>query len=304
MLQLLRTFHGSWREFQRRRHLQSALKTVERQRPILVYQMGKVGSSTVVSTLEQLRLKNPVLHVHTLVAERLREAQARQRRSQRPFLDEHLQVSSILLPKLETGRFPCHLVTLTREPIARAISFVFEDWKKKTPRALLENGHLDDAAMKQAIESLLSEGSDHADPGQWFDKELKRSFGLDVFSVPYDESRGYTLVRTGDVSLLILRMEDLNRSLPAALGDLLGIDSQAITMSRANEADEKWYARSMDVQKRSFRLPRETLDRIFSSRYMRHFYPNDIERLRTRWEQTPSDAASVAANAIHPAPSS
>jgi hypothetical protein len=288
MQQLLRSFHGSWREFQRRRRLQSELRHVERQTPIIVYQMGKVGSSTVVSTLEQLKLPNPVLHVHTLVPEQLREAEEKQRRSPRPFLDEHLQVSSILVSKLAQGRFPCHLVTLTREPIARGISFVFEDCKKKAPGALLDDGNLDPAAIRQAIEQLLGEGTGHADPGLWFDNELKASFGLDVFSVPYDLARGYTLIRSADVSLLILRMEDLNRSLPAALGELLGIDGGTIQMSRANEADDKWYAPSMDVQKRSFRLPRETLDRIFSSRYMRHFYPNDIERLRKRWEQEPA----------------
>jgi hypothetical protein len=284
--------------------LQSELRHVDRQSPILVYQMGKVGSSTVVSTLEQLHLPNPVLHVHTLVGERLSDAEAKQRRSLRPFLDEHLQVSSILLSKLANGRFPCHLITLTREPIARAISFVFEDWKKKTPGARLENGNLEPAAMKQAIDLLLREGEDHADPGQWFDKELKRSFDLDVFSAPYDQSRGYTLMRAGDVSLLIMRMEDLNRSLPAALGDLLGIDSGTIQVSRANEADDKWYAESMNVQKRTYHLPQETLDRILSSRYMRHFYPNDIERLRERWEEKPSDAGGAAAIDLHASSSS
>ncbi len=42
------------------------LQGVKQREPILVYQMGKVGSSTVVQTLEALGLPNPVLHVHTL----------------------------------------------------------------------------------------------------------------------------------------------------------------------------------------------------------------------------------------------
>ena len=41
------------------------LRGIEHRNPILVYQMGKVGSSTVVQVLESLRLPSPVLHLHT-----------------------------------------------------------------------------------------------------------------------------------------------------------------------------------------------------------------------------------------------
>jgi hypothetical protein len=58
------------------------------------------------------------------------------------------------------------------------------------------------------------------------------------------------------------------------------------------------------VPRLGFRLPLDTLDHIFRSRSIRHFYPNDIDRLRARREQAPSEDENVGASAIHPAPSS
>lgn len=37
--------------------------------PILVYQMGKVGSSTIVNTLKSSNINNPVYHIHFLSSE-------------------------------------------------------------------------------------------------------------------------------------------------------------------------------------------------------------------------------------------
>jgi Putative capsular polysaccharide synthesis protein len=285
MKQMIHAIRGPLLETWSRLQLRIALRNVHRQMPIIVYQMGKVGSSTVVSTLEKLGLPNPVLHVHTLVADRMNAAEKLQRSSTRPALDSHLIVSSILLSKLSRGRFPCKIITLTREPIARTISFAFEDWKRRAPGALAEDGTLDAAAMTEVADTLLRNRGGHADPGKWFDRELKQVFDLDVFSIPYDEERGYSIIRNPDVSLLILRMEDMNRSLPGALADFLGIDANSVVMSRANESEGKWYSDSANAVKREFRLPDEILNEITTSRFIRHFYPNDIERLRDRWGQ-------------------
>ncbi|ARA94416.1 hypothetical protein AWN76_015485 [Rhodothermaceae bacterium RA] len=75
------------RESVERLRLRFALHDVERRSPILVYQMGKVGSSTVTRTLAMLGLSEPVLHLHTLNPETLRRAVERQRASVRPRLN-------------------------------------------------------------------------------------------------------------------------------------------------------------------------------------------------------------------------
>ena len=222
-------------ELLHRIRLEWRLRNAERQRPILVYQMGKVGSSTVMRTLSRLSRPEPLLQVHTLNPEHLQRAIAKQRASQSPRLPEHLIASSILVRKFRHGIFPCRIITLTREPVARAISFAFEDWQKKAPEARSSDGDLDVSRMTEAVDMLLQKYGGHADPTHWFDRELNEVFNVDVFSKPYDRDRGYTILHKGNISVLVMRLEDLNRSLPKALEAFLGIDPEQVVLQRANE---------------------------------------------------------------------
>lgn len=271
----------------RRIQLHWALRNIERTNPILVYQMGKVGSSSVVRTLEHLRLGRPVLHVHTLDADHVKRAIRKQRASVSPYLPEHLIASSLLVDRLAEGDFPCQIVTLTREPVGRAISFVFEDWKKKALQAQRADGRLDIDAMADAVTNLLHEHAGHADPGQWFERELHAGLGVDVFSVPYDRDRGFTVVREGAVTALVMRMEDLDRALVPGLATLLDVDPSHITVQRANTGGQKWYAEALRTVKDSYRLPADLAGEIFETRYMRHFYSQEADRLRQRWTRGP-----------------
>jgi hypothetical protein len=264
-------------------HLWWTLLNVERRNPILVYQMGKVGSSTVVRTLERLDLDAPVLHVHTLDPDHLQLAVRKERASTRSHLPEHLIASSILVDRLEKRNFPCRVITLTREPVGRAISFAFEDWKKKAPEAKKSGGSLDGRAMSEAVTQLLRPGSGHANPGQWFERELHNCLGIDVFAEPYDIERGFSLVRNGPVTALIIRVEDLDRALTQGLAALLEMEISRRAIQRANTGRKKWYADALHSVKTSYRLPAGLAEFIFGTRYVNHFYGGELDRLRARW---------------------
>src|SRR5690606_26189379 len=99
-----------------RGQIRANLRSVERRHPILVHQMGKDGSSTVVETLKNLELGVPIVHTHTLRASTLKKAIQKERTSGTQRISGHLIASSILIPKLENGLFPSTVITLTREP--------------------------------------------------------------------------------------------------------------------------------------------------------------------------------------------
>jgi hypothetical protein len=250
--------------------------------PVIVYQMGKVGSSTVVHTLRALDQGAPVLHCHTLIEARVSEAVANHRRQRSHAVPRHLLEAAYTIRALRAGTFPCRVITLAREPVARAISFAFEDWRRQASQALRDE-QLDFSAMQDAISNLLSQSGGHADPSRWFDGELREVFGIDVFSGPFDHERGFQVLDNGPVSVLVLRLEDLNRSLPVALGEFLGLDPGAIQISPANVGSEKWYAGSLAEMKSRFRLPRSVLERIYATRYAQHFYAPEAQALIGRW---------------------
>ena len=263
--------------------LKSRLRDLESRNPILVYQMGKVGSSSVVRTLEQLNLSAPILHVHTLSPEHLKFAIDKQRKSISPFLHEHHVASSLIVKKMRHRLFPCRIITLTREPVARAISFLFEDLKKQAPEALLRDKQLDREKLKLALDRILAGENGIADPTIWFDSELRDCLGIDVFSTPYDEEKGYNLLEKGSIRVLLMRMEDLDRAMPDGLSALLDRDMRGIKVLRANIGQKKWYADDLRFIKETYRVSGPAAQHVFETRYCRHFYGAATERFKAKW---------------------
>jgi hypothetical protein len=181
------------------------LRSFDNRTPTLVYQMGKVGSSTVVRTLENLPLSTPIVRVHSLHPAKVAEDIETLRESL-GYLREHVVTSSTLVQKqLDWGEFPCTVITCTREPVGRAISFAFQDWKRQLPE-VSDVRELEPEQMVELVMQKLRPGSLHADPGQWFGRELKSVFGIDVMAVPYNFEQGYVTVQGGPVDALVIRM--------------------------------------------------------------------------------------------------
>jgi hypothetical protein len=80
-----------------------------------------------------------------------------------------------------------------------------------------------------------------------------------------------------------VRLEDLDRVASIAFGEFLGADVANVV--QRNEASDKVYA---DVYRRFtklLRMPPQYLDRMYASRYSRHFYtPAELAEFRSRWE--------------------
>lgn len=259
-----------------------ALQNVESRSPALVYQMGKVGSSTVFRTLEGLDGIGPVVHVHNLAPEKVSK-NVETLRADPGYLHEHVITSLALVNKqLDWGQVPCKVITLTREPVGRAISFAFEDWRRQLSdvSSLRE---LKPERMIELVRKKLRPGSLHADPGRWFERELESVFGIDVMSVPYDFEQGYVTLRRDPVDVLVIRMEDLNRSLEAGLADFYDLDHQDIQMKRSNTGKDKTYAGLLAEVKERLTIPPSMSKRIWSTDYSEHFYEPDFDRLREKW---------------------
>ena len=166
------------REFVQWFHVRNGLKGIEGRNPVLVYQMGKVGSSTVTQALARIEGLGPVIQLHTLSESGVARAIAKTRASGRRRLDRHLLVSKALSKR---APFPCRIITMTREPIARAISLVFQDRQRRMPEAIRSDGTVDPLLAERAVSGLLASGVGLADPTGWFDNELRDVFGIDVF---------------------------------------------------------------------------------------------------------------------------
>ncbi|MGB0581851.1 MAG: putative capsular polysaccharide synthesis family protein [Limisphaerales bacterium] len=286
--------------------------------PILIYQAGKVASTSVAFTIKHLLPQAEVIHVHGLTAEfwRRMHSYGDGNRDGRPFLDacrimehEALQLSlrvdaSRCVPLAERG-WKWRVITITREPIAQTLSGLFHLSEYVIASLADKHGNHSkalnriDAALRGQIEQYRSGSTeepkdfieqacrnsfDHID--QWFDYEVKDVFGSDLYARPYDFNRGYARFQTDLADVLVLRFEDMFQHLDEALGEFLGFPSAEVKASQQtrNKTDAKPAGEAFAEYLRTLVLPREFLDTRYDSKYSRHFYtPEELEKFKTRW---------------------
>jgi len=250
-------------------------------KPVLVLAMPKVGNTTVIEALRQAGIE--VHRAHFLSDRSFWQALARIELSG----DEH-RVQEFLdwnerLRKLAVRRFDgrgCRVITLVRDPVARNVSWLFESSSMKDPD-FVHRFH-DDPDGMDALKKRFLEDQDHDHPLRWFDYEIRDVFGIDVFAKPFPRDAGYATYSRDEVDLLLLRLEDVSRSGPAALGAFLELDD--IDLASRNVRGETPVGRLYERFSDWLTLPDEYLDRVYTSRLVRHFYSREeIDAFRRRW---------------------
>ncbi len=257
--------------------------------PVIVYQMAKVGSSSIIAALDELGL--PVFHVHRMDAAHL-NAMREARRAlgwEIPPVPPHDRLGLRIRRRLLDRSGRAKLITLVRDPIARNLSSYFEhlDQIWRTPKA-----H-ESVPMASLAEGFLSRFT-HEEPLTWFDDEMLPATGIDVYQHPFPAA-GHQTIRTDRFDLLILKSELSDPDKATALAAFLDVPS--IVLRTKNRTSEKTVGTAFRQFGSALRLDREFVDRILESRYARHFY-NDAEReeLRRKYEVRAGSAPSTRAD--------
>jgi hypothetical protein len=255
--------------------------------PILIYQMGKVGSATVHETLVNANLPHPIYHIHFLSHEGIKNAEEFFSNLKIPIKPAHLRRSKVLRQIIDRNdRIKWKVITLVREPIAREISDFFQTLDRYHPE-LIEDKEI---KTKEVVEVLLHSFANYdldADyASTWFDLELKNVFGTDVYAYRFNLEKGYSILRDGgNAEVLILRLEDLNINLENALGEFLGV-RRPIRVIQSNVGSEKHYSAQYRNVLENIRIPKGVCRKIYSGKYAQHFYRKDmLDKFAERWSK-------------------
>ena len=244
--------------------------------PILVYSMGKVGSSSVYHSLRQMNLDVPIYHMHYL--NHLDEMEALIRRTL-PHPEQTLKGHTKARAFVQEFNSPkwkrWNVITLVRTPVRRNVSSFFESIRGYYPNAA--DDYAAGTLTLEELKQTFLERFDHQAPKFWFDSQVKPILGIDVFAEPFPRERGYTILTTPRVHMLVLRMEDLSRCGVNAINEWLGI--QTFSLSNANEGENKKYAQMYRAFTRSVALPPDYYQEMHKLIYSKHFYTP--EELRT-----------------------
>ncbi|MEQ8717541.1 MAG: putative capsular polysaccharide synthesis family protein [Acidimicrobiales bacterium] len=243
---------------------------LRREDPVLVYSMGKAGTSALTHALEAATPR-PVLKAHTLNQRELRRRISAANSSvsgHRPRFWWRSQWLSLHMRASRRRRW--QIITAVREPVARAVSAYFYGLQSQFERG--------------AIDHISSSAEDHRDDictmirrlgveQDWFRTELEATTGIDVYAHPFDPTQGSQLIPGDRHSLLLLRFEDFDRAGPSAIGNFLRetteISLVPVNVNRTKNAGP--YASFL----KNANLPLPLLSAVYSSELCEHFYTRE-----------------------------
>ncbi len=259
--------------------------------PLLVYQMGKVGSTSLCASLRAANFATPIWHVHFLSDEILGRLDRIYRRSWPEGNARHLWKCHFLRKQIDRGLRGLKVVTLTRDPIARNVSAFFESLTiapldaGSAYRVKSVDYDFEITLHVERLETLVSlflEKFDHETPSVFFDREIEGVLGIDALSTTFPASKGYHVYRGERADLLVLRLEDLEERAAEAMKAFLGVNN--IQLIRSNIGSQKEHGFIYESFIHFLRLPEAYIDEMYMSKYARHFYTDEeIEGFKRKW---------------------
>ena len=254
---------------------------LSRKEPILIYQMGKVGSTSMLRSIRRITINRPVFHVHTLRKDVLDDIE-RLYSGREIALGHHYYAGRYLSQKLcaRNSEKKWRVISLVREPIARNISAFFQNLDLYTRHPDLDGANPDEI-VNVMIQDYL-EKFPHDTPLKWFDREIKENLGVDVYSGSFPAEVGYKIYESDRADLLLIRCEDINKCAITAIKEFLGISR--IEIKNANVGSKKEYNEVYERFKNKIRLPKEYVDEMYSSQLARYFYSDEeLREFRKKW---------------------
>ncbi len=257
-----------------RRHAETELPADDKP-VLLVYQMAKVGSTSIVASLKQLPQWR-VYHIHQLNSKTLKEFRERFKKRGRR-IPLHVKNGQYLLTRYVNRGRPLKMITLVREPISRNFSAFFGG------RRFVEDGEPDfeGTPTEVWIRRFINEYP-HSLPLTWFDLQVKEPLGIDVYRYPFPHDMGYQIIRENGHEMLLMRCESSNDLKVKAISEFIGTEIGELPILNAGE--NKQYADAYKKFKETIRLPSEYVEKMCTARYTRHFYTEqEIRQVYETW---------------------
>lgn len=225
--------------------------------PVYVFQMGKVGSSSLKETLSN-SYDGIVIHAHNY--QMMGENQKK------------------ILRWRKRLRLPIYVICPIREPLSRNISAFFQNFKRDTGHEFTDRHWTVDELVEMFMEHYP-----HNVCLEWFDKNLRTTFGVDVFSEPFPTDQKSKRYIHKAVRIPIYR-SDLDRSKQLeAISGFLGHRIPQWTYQNVSQdkAYGAMYRKFLDLAK----LPEIYVSIMCDSRFCRQFWTEaEIDAIRLRWE--------------------
>lgn len=251
---------------------------------ILIYQPGKVGSSSIYKSLSNAGIST--IHLHRLVhKENLFPCCS----------DEYNQLMN------EIKKNKIKIITGVREPIGRDLSSFmhhlgdgrwytysfFDRDINKTFEKVVEQYFICKDGKKQGrsfrwLDISWNEGK-YGQEFEWFDAELCKVFGVDIYRYPFDREKGYEIIKQGNIEIFLYKLEKLS-DIWQELQDFVG--KGTIKLINDNVSTNKKYYYFYQEFLEQLSLKKEYVDFYYvGNKKMRHFYSEkEVQYFYEKWK--------------------
>ena len=274
--------------------------------PIIIYQMGKVGSTALAMALKSSRPH--VYQVHSLSSKRIKKS-SQILTDKGLGLPKHIKYSLFLQDNYLSKDLPAKIITPIRSPIDRNISAFFQDLSARviirddlrrglgiSSRVLhvaklpipneFKNAIIERLTIKKInnhVDFLIEYFTKHFQHRysiDWFDNELKPALGIDVYDSAFDTTKGYQTFKKNNIELLVLKSEMSNTVKTNLISDFLGESIPPIRDQ--HQSANKLYASALKNFTSSIKFE-EPLKAMFGeSKFVKTFYPELGHSLMTK----------------------
>jgi hypothetical protein len=235
---------------------------------LLVYQPGKVGSSTVSASLGAAGKEN--IHIHYI-------------KHATPMMygysETTVDIYKNFLEHIDEKNVK--VISLVRDPIARSISSYFDGFQSNVAFWQNENRCTLEGIMN--VIALEMNNGKYGAIDTWFREEFRGALGIDVFQCDFDREKGYGLINKGNVEVLLLTLEKLKNN-EDIIGEFVGIPD--FKLMSANRSKSKPCRHLYNEVMENVTIDREVLDFYYKNNpFVDFFYTEEQKELfRHRWE--------------------
>lgn len=212
---------------------------------ILIYQPGKVGSSSLYKSICERGIN--VLHCHHLL------------------VDGKIFKEDI---KLWTKNKKIKIISMVRDPIARQISAMWQN--------IPSIDRYSDEVDFNEIENYYFGRDFTNDEFEWFDRRINYLFNINVFDYAFSQENGYSIIEKDNIELLLIKVEKLS-NLEKVVGKFLELEDFNIVND--NVANMKEYRFAYQQYKDGFCIPDYMLHKIYMQNENVKFFYSYEERI-------------------------
>lgn len=228
--------------------------------PVFIYQMGKVGSSSISTSLRK-QYNGAIIHGHGF---------------SRDNYSPHVRyLYKYYSKKSQTS---LKIITTVREPIGRNVSSFFQNFKRTTGKEFKKAEHsvLD-------LKEIFLKKFPHQTPLKWMDN-FDKNFGIDVYESPFPNSGIKTYTNHKGVDLLIMRHDVSDKLKEIAIKEFLNL--KKFELKTYNVGGNKVYGEIYESFRKQIRFDKDYINQYRNSKYFNHFYPKEyVDSICDKWSE-------------------